>query len=212
MMPPTSQLLYIHLSMNADDDGFCEHFPIMRMVEAKPDDLKVLSAKDFVQVFDDKVLIISEWKENNYLRSDRYTPSKYLEVYKNELAQISSGIPVVDQMATQVRLGKDRLVKNKEVKTVAPLPSWLRKDVWDQWLKYRSERKKPVTPTMAEKQWAFLNRYKKWHVDILESAIRNGWLGLYPPKGKEGERFEQEPLPEMKGFIDNISKKFVITE
>lgn len=107
MMPQSSQNLYFHLGMNADDDGFCEHFSLMRMTDSKPDDLKILQAKGFVTVFDDKVLVISDWKENNYLRSDRYTPSKYLAIYKDELDRLSSGIPLVDEMATQVRLGKD---------------------------------------------------------------------------------------------------------
>lgn len=115
MMPQSSQNLYFHLGMNADDDGFCEHFTVMRMTESKPDDLRVLQAKEFITVFDDRVLVITDWKENNYLRSDRYTPSKYLEVYKKELALLSqnkdvdtAGIPNGNQMATQVRLGKDR--------------------------------------------------------------------------------------------------------
>jgi hypothetical protein len=112
MMPQSSQNLYFHLGMNADDDGFCEHFTIMRMTESKPDDLKILQAKNFINVFDDKVLVIIDWKENNYLRADRYTPSKYLEIYKNELIGLSVGIPKVDKMATQDRIGKDRIEKN----------------------------------------------------------------------------------------------------
>ena len=120
MMPQSSQNLYFHLGMNADDDGFCEHFTLMRMTDSKPDDLKILQAKKFVDVFDDKVLIISDWKENNYLRADRYTPSKYLEIYKEEIAQLSSGIPNGNQRLPQDRIGKDRLdntntffIKNK---------------------------------------------------------------------------------------------------
>ena len=138
MMPSSSQVLYFHFGMNADDDGFCEHFTIMRMTESKPDDLKILQAKGFVKIFDEKVLIITHWKENNYLRSDRYTPSKYLQEYEKELALLVKGmeqpilgIPKVDQRATQVRLGKDRLGKkkektslreffNKEIKTTSP--------------------------------------------------------------------------------------------
>jgi len=89
MMPQSSQNLYFHLGMNADDDGFCEHFTIMRMTESKPDDLKILQAKGFVNVFDDKVLVVLDWKENNFIRSDRYKPSKYLETYKEELAILS---------------------------------------------------------------------------------------------------------------------------
>jgi hypothetical protein len=108
MMPQSSQNLYFHLGMNADDDGFCEHFTIMRMTESKPDDLKILQAKNFISVFDDKVLVIIDWKENNYLRADRYTASKYLAIYKDEISRLTSGIPMVDEMATQDRLGKDR--------------------------------------------------------------------------------------------------------
>lgn len=125
MMPQSSQNLYFHLGMNADDDGFCEHFAIMRMTDSKPDDLKVLSGKGFVNVFDERVLVILDWKENNYLRSDRYTPSKYLEVYKQEIALISqnkdnvykmdtTGIPNVHQMDTQVRVGKGRIGKDRK--------------------------------------------------------------------------------------------------
>ena len=126
MMPNSAQNLYFHLGMNADDDGFCEHFSIMRMTESKPDDLKILQAKGFVNIFDDKVLVILDWKENNYLRTDRYTPSKYLEEYRNEMALLSQnsknmtlGIPDGNQMDTEVRLGKDRLGKEKK-KEIAP--------------------------------------------------------------------------------------------
>ncbi len=109
MMPSSSQNLYFHIGMNADDDGFCEHFAVMRMTDSKPDDLKILQAKGFVNVFDDRVLIILDWKENNYLRPDRYTPSKYLDVYKKELKRLSSGIPKVDP--GKDRLGEDRIGK-----------------------------------------------------------------------------------------------------
>lgn len=109
MMPSSSQNLYFHIGMNADDDGFCEHFAVMRMTDSKPDDLKILQAKGFVNVFDDRVLIILDWKENNYLRPDRYTPSKYLEIYKKDLKRLSSGIPKVDT-------GKDRIGEVREGK------------------------------------------------------------------------------------------------
>lgn len=122
MMPQSSQNLYFHLGMNADDDGFCEHFGIMRMTESKPVDLQVLHSKGFVQVFDDKVLVIKDWKTNNFLRNDRYTPSKYLEIYNQEIKQLvehnnNEGIPVVYQRDTQVRLGKERIGK---VNTITP--------------------------------------------------------------------------------------------
>jgi len=118
MMPQSSQNLYFHLGMNADDDGFCEHFTIMRMTESKPDDLKVLQSKGFVKLFDDKVLVITQWKENNFIRKDRYTPSKYLEIYKNELKALSSGQPNDNQRLPQVRLGKSKVRLNTSEKTL----------------------------------------------------------------------------------------------
>ena len=101
------------------------------MVEAKPDDLSILQVRGFVKVFDENVLIIKDWKEHNYIRSDRYTPSKYLAVYKEELKVLSSGIPdvipdvipTVDVWLPQDRLGKDRLGKDRgeEKKPTPPL-------------------------------------------------------------------------------------------
>lgn len=119
MMSQSAQNLYFHLGMNADDDGFCEHFTIMRMTESKPDDLSVLQARGFVKIFDEKVLVVTDWKENNYIQKDRYTPSKYLKIYKQELKQLADGQPkdnrtdkkcirIVSKPDTQVRLGKVR--------------------------------------------------------------------------------------------------------
>lgn len=96
--------------MNADDDGFCEHFAIMRMTDSKPDDLKVLQAKGFVNVFDDRVLVILDWKENNQIKNDRYTPSKYLEVYREELKLLSQANSDIDNKDTD----KPQWLKKRE--------------------------------------------------------------------------------------------------
>lgn len=98
-MPATSRLLYYDLGMNADDDGYAEWFTTVRMTGSTEQDLQVLEANGFVKIFDENVLIILNWKENNYLRPDRYTPSKY--------AGLTLGIPTVD--TGKVRLGKDRI-------------------------------------------------------------------------------------------------------
>ena len=109
-MPPTSRLLYYDLGMNADDDGYTEWFTIVRMSGSTEQDLQVLQANGFVKVFDDNVLVILDWKENNFIRSDRYTPSKYIEIY-SDLTLSEFGIPTVDQRDTQVRLDKDSIGK-----------------------------------------------------------------------------------------------------
>ena len=117
MMPPTSRLLYYDLGMNADDDGFCEHFVIMKMTDATPDDLRILQTRGLVKVFDDKVLIIRNWKENNYLQKDRYTPSRYLEEYRQELKLLatdkkSEDTPLYTKCIQDVDTGKVRIGKD----------------------------------------------------------------------------------------------------
>lgn len=122
-MPLSSQALYFHLGMNADDDGYCEHEMVLRFTGAQKDDLKVLAAKGFVHVFDEYVLIIREWKENNYIQADRYTPSKYQ--ISHPAPQLEGGIQDVYIPDTQVRLGKDRIGKDSKEESTTPAVSRL---------------------------------------------------------------------------------------
>lgn len=129
MMSQSAQSLYFHIGMNADDDGFCEVFTVMRMTDSKPDDLSVLHAKGFIFVHDSKVCIVKDWHKNNLIRKDRYSPSKYLEddnlkkIYftimdekVRKLEQYSdikvNGKPVVNQRLPQYSIGKDSIGKN----------------------------------------------------------------------------------------------------
>ena len=51
-MPMSTQCLYFHLNMRADDDGFVNNPKrIQRMVGAADDDLKLLIAKSFILTF-----------------------------------------------------------------------------------------------------------------------------------------------------------------
>ena len=119
-MPLSTQSLYFHLSMRADDDGFINNpKKIQRMIGCADDDLKVLIAKNFIIPFESGIVVIKHWKIHNYIRNDRYKET----VYQEEKAMINTkdnnaytlGIPsdnqVVYQMDTQDRLGKDRLDK-----------------------------------------------------------------------------------------------------
>ena len=82
-MPDSSQNLYFHLSLHADDDGFVDNWKsIMRMTGKKEDDMKILIGKSFILPFDTGVIIIRHWKINNYLRKDRYSETKYTKELK----------------------------------------------------------------------------------------------------------------------------------
>ena len=59
-MPATSQNLYFHLIVNADDDGVVEAYPVINMCKANEDDLRVLVGKGFVTVLDEDLVTYTE--------------------------------------------------------------------------------------------------------------------------------------------------------
>lgn len=81
-MPLSTQCLYFHLNMNADDDGFVNNPKrIMRFIGASEDDLKLLIAKAFILVFENGVIVIKHWRMHNTLQNDRYKPTDYQEEF-----------------------------------------------------------------------------------------------------------------------------------
>lgn len=143
-MPISSQALYFHMGVRADDDGVVEGYNVMKMTGATEDDLKVLVAKGFVTVLnDDLVSYINDWKEHNLIRADRKVDS----IYKDLLLQIipevqilepkqrsdvkkkqsnvgqpmdvqwtTSGQSIDGEMSAQDRLGKDSIGEDRKGK------------------------------------------------------------------------------------------------
>lgn len=110
-MPMSSRLLYYDLGMNADDDGFVEHFMVLRMTGASEQDLGVLELNGLIKILDENVLWIKDWRDNNYIAKDRYKPSKYLSVYNLDTICIQNVDTGKDSIGKN-RLGKDRLREN----------------------------------------------------------------------------------------------------
>lgn len=97
-MPATTQNLYFHLSMRADDDGFiASPKRIIKLIGASEDDYKILISKKFIIPFESGVCVITDWRINNYLRNDRYTETIYQEekqrLVLNENGKYEFGIP-----------------------------------------------------------------------------------------------------------------------
>ena len=79
-MPMSSQALYFHLCMNADDDGFVKNpKSIQRLVGCNDDDLKLLIGKRFVIPFESGIIVIKHWRMHNLLRKDRYKETVYTD-------------------------------------------------------------------------------------------------------------------------------------
>lgn len=166
-LPVSSQSLYFHLGMRADDDGFVSSPKrITAMVNASNDDLKLLIAKGFVIPFDSGVCVIRDWKVNNYIQRDRYVPTLYFEEKKHLFCEKSGRynysdtvcIQDVSTLDTQVRGGKES--KGEMNKAAAPP---------------RAKRFTP--PTFAEVQSYIVERHSpvdpQEFIDFYESK---GWM------------------------------------
>lgn len=122
-MPLSTQALYFHLNMGADDEGFVDNVKkIQRSIGASNDDLKILVGKGFLIPFESGVVVIRHWRIHNYIQADRFQATihqnekEQLEFDKSKIASIKpldQCIQNVSKMDTQVRLGEDRLNKDR---------------------------------------------------------------------------------------------------
>lgn len=117
-MPISSQNLYMHMLMRADDDGFISSpKKISRMVGCSDDDMKVLIGKKFVIPFESGICVIKHWRIHNYIQKDRYQETKYLEemalldVKENGAYSLDTEC-VQDGYTGKVRLGEVSIVKD----------------------------------------------------------------------------------------------------
>lgn len=81
-LPATTQALYLHLMMDADDDGFCDSTNMaISNAHAKKKDLDTLVRLHYIIKFDSGVYAIKHWQMQNSIRRDRYTPTEYQEEF-----------------------------------------------------------------------------------------------------------------------------------
>ena len=204
-MPLSTQALYFHLSMRADDDGFINNpKKIQRTIGASEDDYKLLIAKNFIIPFESGIVVIKHWKIHNYIRNDRYKETVYAE--EKELLEIKEngaytiGIPSVNQpvyqMETQDRIGKDREVKESKGKVKKePAVYYPTDELLDQaftdYVDMRKQIKSPMTVRAIQLAMNKLEQLSGGDNDkairILNQSVMNSWKGLFELKGdKQG--------------------------
>lgn len=129
----SAQALYLHLSMAADDDGFCNQVSVaMFKAHASVADLEALLTRRYVYQFENGVIVIKHWRMANALRKDRYTPTTFKEELsrlrlkengaytmtreRGEFSAVAERLPdgcqMVAERLPQDRLGKDSIGKD----------------------------------------------------------------------------------------------------
>lgn len=225
-MPSSTQMLYFHLSMNADDDGFVNNpKKIQRMCGASDDDFKLLIAKSFVILFESGIIVIKHWKMHNYIQSDRYRPTDYVDeksmlgVKKNKAYTLDEG-KMYTKCIQDVSVGKDSIgkvsidknsivkdIKEKDIdksiskkKTVYYPDDEMLESAFQEYLTMRKKIKKPICTEMAlHRAMNTIERLSKGDNDlavkILNQSVDHCWQGLFALK-------DNEPHSANKGTID----------
>lgn len=213
-MPHSSQNLYFHLNMEADDEGFVNGVKrIMRTINANEDDLKILIAKRFVLAFEtSSVIVIKHWKLHNAIRNDRFKPTDYVTeramIYEKENGVYTTSQPSDNQVTTNgmhsIRLDLDldkvsidKVSIDKEIvlkhdRNIIP-PTFEMVD------KYCKERKNGIDAQFFIDYYDQLNWYLKPRMKMInwEGAIRT-W-----------ENNRKEKTDKVKKSLSNIYEPFV---
>lgn len=202
----SAQALYLHLSMSADDDGFCNQVNLsMFKAHASVQDLEALLEKRYLIQFDTGVIVIRHWRMANALRKDRYTPT----VFKEELSNLDildtgvydwlpNGCQMVANRLPQDRLGEDRLDKDKKEESKKRFTPPSLNDVQA----YITEKGYDIDPEAfidfyASKGWKVGNQtMKDW-----QAAVRN-WVRRDKEDGKPAKKPQPKP-PQTGGMQQN---------
>lgn len=181
MLPIEARLLYFELGMHADDDGFVQPGLVLRMSGLPQSALAILTVSGLVYQFGDGIVVIMDWKTNNSVRGDRYKPTQYQDHYdllpvlhKERRERLKSGsdsllhtngIPLVDKLDTQDRLGKDRDISKDISNTESE------KKV-NEAFEYWEERIGPITVTRESQRKACVAIQNKYGIDACQKMIR----------------------------------------
>lgn len=193
-LPVSAKALYFLLGMEADDEGFVSYRKVLRVHGGTNDDIKILQAKKFVLMFESGVVVITDWKKNNYLDKNRMKETEYQE--EKKLLAIQRGkYKMLNECLTDVkpeeRRGEEKRVEESNTNVQQSLDecpdfkifynSYPRKEGKGQARRAFNTAKKKVS---LEKMLASLEKHKKKWQDPKYIPLPATWLN--------GERWDDE--------------------
>ena len=116
-LPMDAKALYFLLGMEADDEGFVSPKKVLRLYGGTEDSLKVLIAKNYIIPFETGVIVITDWKRNNYLDKNKVKPTIYQEEkaqivydeYTQKYESLTKVKPKLNQSLPKVNLEENRI-------------------------------------------------------------------------------------------------------
>lgn len=206
-MPKDAQLLYFHLALDADDDGFINSpNKIIRCVGCQKSDMEVLIKKGYLKLFESGIAVIVHWKIHNYIQKDRYKET----IYQKEMQQLvlygkkyvtkdeyTQSVSNEDTSCVSILETQDRLDKNNEEQNRLELDGILEKienkkvrEKFESFVKMRENNSSPLTPdalkiliNKAEKLTTGFVNQDETIIKILEKSIINNYKDIFPIEG-----------------------------
>ena len=76
-LPMTAKAVYFLLGMEADDEGFISPKRVLKLYGGTDDDIKILIVKNYLIPFESGVVVITDWKQNNWLDNRRIKETQH---------------------------------------------------------------------------------------------------------------------------------------
>ena len=209
-MPLSTQALYFHLNMKADDDGFVGNpRRVMRMIGANEDEFKVLLAKKFILEFEGQsVCVIKHWLVHNTLRKDTYKATLYDDLMsklstKNNNIYTLGNEPLTESLrsvnAGKVSKGKNSIGKVSKVlaqeqevitKIEAEFNEW-----YEKYPRKVSKQKAKQSYLKLKPNLKTLLKALSWQIKSDEWQDANGKFIPHPSTYLNQQRWEDERKP-----------------
>ena len=209
----SAQALYLHLSMSADDDGFCNQVALcMFKAHASVSDLEALLSLRYLYQFESGVIVIKHWRMANALRKDRYTPT----VWQKEYAQLAlkdngaytmrTGLPDGCQVGANwvpdgcPKISKDKLSKDKLIEGPRPRP--FKAPTLEEVKAYAKEAKLTVDCDRFYAYFTTPNDAGQTWIDSKGNKVRNWKQKLQTWARKDTKRDKWHPESDKGGSVD----------
>ena len=204
-MPMETKALYFLLGMEADDEGFVSPKKVFRLYGGTEDSLKVLILKGFVIPFKSGVVVITDWKRNNYLDKNRIKET----IYQDEKSQITynentekyemlnNGLKNVKQMLNQYSIEENSIEENNIKENIKEKKYFENDKINEIFLEFLKVRKKLKAVNSDRAINTLINKLNQYEDDVkiqmIDQSIVNSWKDVYPLKNRNEKRIAQVP-------------------
>lgn len=159
-LPMEAKALYFLLGMEADDEGFINPKKVIRLYGGTEDSIKILILKGFIIPFESGVVVITDWKRNNWLDKRRIKETIYVDeksqINYNEMTNKYEYLASAKQMLRENRIEENSIVENSIV------------DDEDNIYTYYENNIGTITPRQYEIISSYLETFSE---DIIKEAI-----------------------------------------